>query len=74
MAFSFTEAKYLNLLQRVVTLEETLNDAITAIGRLASINQVHELLVVIQSELNTINTTMTALEARVTAIEEEPLS
>ena len=74
MAWSFTEEKYLNLLTRVTALEGTLNDALVAMGRLASINQVHELLVVVQSELAALSDTVEGLEERVQAIEEEPLS
>ena len=74
MAWSFTEAKYINLISRVTALETTLNDAIVAMGRLASINQVHELLVVVQSELAALSDSVSALESRVQAIEEEPLS
>mgnify|MGYP003114645272 CR=1 FL=1 len=74
MAWSFTETKYLNLISRLTTLEETMNDTIKAVGRLASINQVHELLVVIQTQIDSLNTSVTALEARVTSIEEEPIS
>ena len=74
MAWSFTETKYLNIISRLTTLEETLNDTIAAMSRLASINQMHELLVTIQTELDSLNVTVAALEARVTSIEEEPLS
>tara|TARA_B100000427_G_C15377607_1_gene537359 strand:+ start:300 stop:524 length:225 start_codon:yes stop_codon:yes gene_type:complete len=74
MAWSFTETKYNNLITRVTRLEDTLNDTIKAVGRLASINQIHELLVVIQTQIDSLNTSVTALEARVTSIEEEPLS
>lgn len=74
MAWSFTEAKYTNLLSRVTALETTLNDALVAMGRLASINQVHELLIVVQSELAALRDTVEGLEERVQAIEEEPLS
>tara|TARA_B100000131_G_scaffold315009_1_gene352745 strand:- start:3082 stop:3306 length:225 start_codon:yes stop_codon:yes gene_type:complete len=74
MAWSFTETKYNNLIARVTRLEDTLNDTIKAVSRLASINQIHELLVVIQTQIDSLNTNVTALEARVTSIEEEPLS
>ncbi len=74
MAWSFTETKYLNVLQRVTTLEETLNDTISAVGRLASINQIHELLVVLQTQIDALDNKVTALENRVTSIEQEPLS
>ena len=74
MPWSFTETKYINLIARVTKVESTLNDTISALGRLASVNQIHELLVVIQTQIDSLSTSVTALEARVTSIEEEPLS
>ena len=62
MAWSFTEAKYINLLSRITAIETTLNDALIAMGRLASINQVHELLIVVQSELEALATVVEVLK------------
>lgn len=74
MAFTFTESKYNNLLARVTALENTLNDTIVALSRLATISQVHELLVINSSNVEAALNKLEALEERVTSIEEEPLT
>lgn len=74
MAFTLTEAKYNLLLQRVTALENTLNDTIVALSRLATVAQVHELLVINSSNVEDVINRLEALEERVTAIEEEPLT
>lgn len=74
MAFTLTEAKYNLLLQRVTALENTLNDTIVALSRLATVAQVHELLVINSSNVEDAINRLEALEERVTAIEEEPLT
>jgi polyhydroxyalkanoate synthesis regulator phasin len=74
MSFSITETKYNLILSRLTALENTLNDSIIAIGRLATINQVHELLVITQTDISSLTSKVEALEERVTAIEEEPIS
>lgn len=74
MSFTLTESKYNNLLSRITALENTLNDTIVAISRLASVSQVHELLVISQTKQQEVMVKLDALEERVTAIEEEPLT
>jgi hypothetical protein len=74
MAFTLTEAKYNLLLQRVTALENTLNDTIVALSRLATVAQVHELLVINSSNVEDAINRLEALEERVSAIEEEPLT
>lgn len=74
MAFTLTEAKYNLLLQRVTALENTLNDTIVALSRLATVAQVHELLVINSTNVEDAINRLEALEERVTAIEEEPLT
>jgi hypothetical protein len=74
MSFTLTESKYNNLLSRITALENTLNDTIVAISRLASVSQVHELLVISQTKQQEVIVKLDALEQRVTAIEEEPLT
>lgn len=74
MSFTLTESKYNNLLSRITALENTLNDTIVAISRLASVSQVHELLVISQTKQQEVIVKLDALEERVTAIEEEPLT
>ena len=72
--FTLTEAKYNLLLQRVTALENTLNDTIVALSRLATVAQVHELLVINSTNVEDAINRLEALEERVTAIEEEPLT
>jgi hypothetical protein len=74
MAFTLTESKYNNLLARITALENTLNDTIVALSRLATISQVHELLVINSSNVEAALNKLEALEERVTSIEEEPLT
>lgn len=74
MAFTFNETKYTSILARLTALEEHHNNIVVAVDRLATIDQVQELLVVLQTDLSSIQTTLTALEARITAIENEPLT
>tara|TARA_A100001201_G_scaffold143445_1_gene145114 strand:- start:2213 stop:2437 length:225 start_codon:yes stop_codon:yes gene_type:complete len=74
MSFELSEAKYIALLRRVKILEEAYNDMATAINNLATQQQVQELLVIIQSDIKSFEEKLTALENRVIAIEEEPLS
>jgi len=74
MAFTFNETKYTSILSRLTALEENHNNIVVAIDRLATIDQVQELLVVLQTDLQDIKNTLTSLTARVTAIEEEPLT
>lgn len=74
MAFTLTEAKYNLLLQRITALENTLNDTIVALSRLATVAQVHELLVINSTNVEDAINRLEALEERVTAIEEEPLT
>lgn len=73
MSFSFTESQYQRLLARVTALEEHHNDVVVALDAFATLDQVQELLVVLQTRMNDFEETLEALEERVTAIEEEPL-
>ena len=73
MSFTMTEEKYQGLLDRLTALEEHHNDVAVALDRLVSTQQVQELLVLIQGDLDTFSNTLTALEARVKALEEDPL-
>lgn len=74
MAFTLTETKYNNILARITALENTLNDTIVALSRLATVNQVQELLVINQANVEALSRKVEALEERVTAIEEEPIT
>lgn len=74
MSFQFTEAKYLAVLNRLVALENHSNDLSVAVSNLASIQQVKELLAILQATLSELDNKIDALENRITAIEEEPLT
>jgi hypothetical protein len=73
-SFELSEDKYLKVVKRIKILEEAFNNLAVAIDSLASIQQVQELLVIIQSDIKDMKEDLTALENRVTLIEEEPLS
>lgn len=62
------------MLRRIKVLEEAFNNLVVAIDNLASQQQVQELLVVLQSDIKDFQEQVTALENRVVAIEEEPLT
>jgi len=66
--------QYQRLLARLTALEEHANDIATAIDSLVTMQEVRQLLVVLQTDLEDVQTNVDALEARVTLIEEEPLT
>lgn len=72
--FNFSEAKYRALLNRISALELHVNDLSVASSNLASLQQVKELLVILQATLSDLEDKIIALENRVKAIEEEPLT
>jgi predicted nucleic acid-binding Zn-ribbon protein len=74
MPFTFTESQYNKLLNRVTALEEHHNDIAVALDRFITLDQLQELLVVIQTTIDDLETQLNAIESRVTAIEEEPLT
>ena len=74
MSFELSEAKYIAMLRRIKILEEAYNDMATAINNLATQQQVQELLVIIQADIKNAEEQLAALENRIVAIEEEPLS
>lgn len=73
-SFELSEEKYIAMLRRIKALEEAFNNIAVAIDNLASQQQVQELLVILQSDIKSFDDKLTALENRVTSIEEEPLS
>jgi hypothetical protein len=73
MPFSFTESSYNKILRRLTALESLANDILVALKRLASLQQVNELLVITQAKISALESTVNSLEERVTAIEEEPM-
>ena len=74
MSYNLTESQYTRILTRLTTLEEYMNDLTTAISQLVTLQQVQELLVTLQTTLDDINQTLSSLEDRVIAIEQEPLT
>ena len=73
MAFVFTEEKYKKLLARLTALEENHNKIAVAIDKFVTLDQVMEVLVVQSTDIEEIQETVSSLEDRVVAIEEEPL-
>ncbi len=69
-----TDDQYSRLLNRVTNLEETMNDVLIAMSRLVSLTQVNQLLTLLQTQIEDLSTNVEELEARVTSIEEEPLT
>ena len=74
MPFSLTEDQYVRVLNRLTALESSFNDLCVAVDKFITVQQLSELLVVIQTQLDTTEDTVDSLESRVVAIEEEPLT
>lgn len=74
MAYSITETQYLTLLSRLTALEHHVNDLTVAQTNLVSLQQVNGISVILQTAIANIETTVNALETRVSTIEEEPLT
>jgi len=73
MAFNITEDQYKTLIARLYALEENHNNIAIAVGNFSTIEQLQELLVLIKTDMDDLRNKVSALEDRVTAIEEEPL-
>ena len=71
---SVSNEQYEAILARLNAVENAFNDLAVALSRCVTIGQVQQLLVVVQQDLASVNADVDALEERVTAIEEEPLS
>ena len=74
MAFSLTEDQYKRILNRLTKLEDSFNDLCVAVDKFITVQQLQELLVITQTQLDTVENTVDSLEARVLSIEEEPLT
>lgn len=74
MPFDITESQYERLLARVTALEESYNNLATAINAFVTLTQINQLLVVNTADIQDLSEQVDALENRVTAIEEEPIS
>ena len=70
---AISDDQYQTLLSRITKLEHAVNDVIVALDRKASLTQLSELVTLLQTDLVDLRTKTTALESRVTAIENEPL-
>tara|TARA_R100001510_G_C7495944_1_gene101689 strand:- start:55 stop:282 length:228 start_codon:yes stop_codon:yes gene_type:complete len=73
-SFELSEGQYTQMLIRIKALEEAYNNLAVAVDNLASQQQLQELLVVLQTDIAKFSEQVTALENRVQAIEEEPLT
>lgn len=67
-------AQYDQILARLTTIEESMNDIITALGNFVTLAQVMQVLSVLQTEVDDLRTTVDALSARTEVLENEPLS
>lgn len=74
MSWSFTENKYNSIINRLLQLEKSFNDLAVAQDNLATLAQLQELLVIVQSRIKDLEDQVTALESRVSSIENEPLN
>ena len=71
---SITSNEYQVLLNRIAAAENALNDVFTAMENFITLSQVNQLNVINQTELAALRIEVDALQARVTSIEEEPLT
>lgn len=71
---AITNEQYLRLLNRVKKLELMANDLAVAIDKFVELSQVTQISTLIQTEIYDLREQVTALEDRVTAIENEPLT
>ena len=71
---AITEDQYQGILVRLTAIENHLNNVTIALDRYVELSQVQQLLVVIQKNLDNVNTKVSALETRVGIIENEPLT
>jgi prefoldin subunit 5 len=69
-----SDAQYQQLLNRVSALEQAYNNLAVAISKFTTFEQINQLNVLYQTNADDIRTQVEALEERVTAIEEEPLT
>jgi len=73
MSFSLNEDQYQAVIARLFALEENHNNIAIAVDNFTTLEQLQQLLVLVQTDIDDLRTKVTALENRVTAIEEEPL-
>ena len=66
--------QYNRMLSRITVLETTMNDMVVALSKFVTLSQTNQVLTLLQTDLDDIETRMSALEARVETIENEPLT
>jgi len=71
---AITNEQYERLLNRVTAIEQHLNDVMVALDKFSTREQITQLQVILEQDVDTIQQQVDALELRVTAVEEEPLT
>ena len=71
---AITTSQYEAILSRLGRLEDVLNDTFVAIDKFITTAQMNQLLTITQQDIDDLRTQTDALEARVTGIENEPMS
>jgi hypothetical protein len=71
---AITNDQYNRLLARTSNLENGHNDIVTAIEAFITLGQMNQLLTLLQQQIDNVQIQVTALENRITAVEEEPLT
>ena len=66
--------QYNRILARLAKIEETINDMLVAMEHYVEMSQVQQLLTIQKTQVDDLSTTVSSLEDRVEAIEEEPLT
>lgn len=69
-----TTEQYQRLIQRLTALEQHVNDLTVAADKYITREQITQLQVILETDMDTMQEQLEALEARVTSIETEPLS
>ena len=69
-----TADQYNGLLNRITALENSHNDVIVAMDVFITLEQMNQLLTLLQTDMDNFNTQLVALNERVEAIENEPLT
>jgi len=67
-----TDDQYNSLLSRMRSIEETLNDLITAIDNYVTTSQVNQVLTIVQQDVSALSEEVSSLNTRVDDIEKEP--
>tara|TARA_R110002126_G_scaffold133912_2_gene278058 strand:+ start:152 stop:370 length:219 start_codon:yes stop_codon:yes gene_type:complete len=69
-----TTDQYNRLLSRLTALENAHNDVVVAMEAFITLEQMNQLLTLLQTDTSDLNTQVAALNERVEAIENEPLT